>query len=203
MSYPRNAISPPRIAVGAVVQISDGVVQSSGVSIAVRPEGGSESSGSGTVSYGTLSNIVYYTPIQAETNYTAFAVVAYKSGCIPVGQTVPTSASPTAGYMGVDWNKVTNPTTAVELTSTTFKGYDIYGVVGSGSTTTSIVTSSLTPSVSVADQFKGRVVIFDADTTSASLRGQATDITANTNSGVLTVTALTNTPAYGDVFVVV
>lgn len=77
------------------------------------------------------------------------------------------------------------------------------GVVGSGSTTTSIVTSSLNPAAAVADQFKGRVVIFDQDTATANLRGQATDITANTSGGVLTVTALSDAPSSGDTFKIV
>lgn len=99
--YPRNAASPPRIAIGAVVQISDGAVQSAGVSVAVRAEGGAETAGGGTVSYGASSSIVYYAPTQAETNYTAFVVVAYKTGCIPVAQTIVTSASSTAGKVDV------------------------------------------------------------------------------------------------------
>lgn len=119
MSYPRNAASPPRIAIGAVVQISDGAVQSSGVSVAVRAEGGSESAGGGTITYGGSSNVVYYAPTQGETDYTAFVVTAYKTGCIPVSQTVITTASATAGYAGVDWGKVTNPTTTLALTGTT------------------------------------------------------------------------------------
>lgn len=94
--YPRNAASPPRIAVGAVVQISDGAVQTSGVSVSVRPNGGSETSGGGTISYGA-SGIVYYAPTQGETDYTDFVIVAYKTGCIPVAVTVVTSASATSG----------------------------------------------------------------------------------------------------------
>ena len=74
------------------------------------------------------------------------------------------------------------------------------GTVGSGSTTTSIVTGSLTPAAAVADQFKGRIVTFAQDTTTAALRGQATDITASTSGGVLTVTALTTAPVSGDTF---
>jgi len=95
--YPKNAASPPRIAVGAVIQISDGAVQSAGVSVVVRPEGGEESAGGGTIAYSAASNLVYYTPTQAETDYTAFAVVAYKTGCIPVGITVVTTASSVPG----------------------------------------------------------------------------------------------------------
>jgi hypothetical protein len=117
--YPRNAASPPRISIGAVVQISDGAVQTAGVSVAVRTEGGAETAGSGTVSYGTLSGIVYYTPTQAETDHTAFVLVAYKTGCIPIEKSVVTTASATPGYAGLDWSKVGNPTTAVALSSTT------------------------------------------------------------------------------------
>lgn len=99
--YPRNAASPPRIAVGAVIQTSDGAVQSTGVSIVVRAEGGSETAGGGTTSYGASSSVVYYVPTQSETNYTAFVVTAYKTGCIPVSVTIITSATATAGTVDV------------------------------------------------------------------------------------------------------
>lgn len=97
--YPRNAASPPRLAIGAVVQISDGAVQTSGVSVKVRPEGGTASAGGGTVAY--EEGIVLYTPTQAETNYTAFVVIAYKAGCVPVSLAVVTTASATAGKVDV------------------------------------------------------------------------------------------------------
>ena len=76
------------------------------------------------------------------------------------------------------------------------------GTVGSASTTTSVVTSSLTPAAAVADQFKGRILTFAQDTITAALRGQATDITASTDAGVLTVTALTTAPVSGDTFAI-
>jgi hypothetical protein len=38
--YPMNATTPPRIAVGPVVLIADGTVQTSDVLIKVTPEGG-------------------------------------------------------------------------------------------------------------------------------------------------------------------
>lgn len=78
----------------------------------------------------------------------------------------------------------------------------VRGTCTTGGATTSIPTSALDPAASVADQFKGRVVVFDKDTTTAALRGQATDITASTSGGVLTVTALTTAPASGDTFVI-
>ena len=76
------------------------------------------------------------------------------------------------------------------------------GTVGSASTTTSIVTSSLSPAATVADQFKGKIVTFASDTTTAALRGQSTDITASTSGGTLTVSALTTAPASGDIFTI-
>jgi hypothetical protein len=76
------------------------------------------------------------------------------------------------------------------------------GTVSGSPTTTSIPTSAFAPATSVADQLKGRIVTFDADTTTAALRGQSTDITASTSSATptLTVTALTTAPAVGDSF---
>ncbi len=79
----------------------------------------------------------------------------------------------------------------------------VLGTVDAAATTTSIPTSSLVPAAVKADQFKGRIVIFDKDTTTAALRGQATDITASSLAGVLTVSALTDAPVAGDTFVIV
>lgn len=76
----------------------------------------------------------------------------------------------------------------------------VTGVAGSGSTTTSLVTSSMSPAAVATDQFKGKIVTFAEDTTTTALRGQSTDITANTAVGVLTVTALTTAPVSGDTF---
>jgi len=76
-------------------------------------------------------------------------------------------------------------------------------VVDAGASVTSIPTSSQNPASSVTDQWKGRIVIFKRDTTTAALRGQATDITANTAGGTLTVTALTTVPVAGDSFIIV
>lgn len=75
--------------------------------------------------------------------------------------------------------------------------------IGAASTTTNIVTSAISPSAGVTDQFKGRALIFAYDTTTANLRGQATEITASTAGGVLTCTALTTAPASGDVAMIV
>jgi hypothetical protein len=74
----------------------------------------------------------------------------------------------------------------------------VRGTVGAASTTTSVVTSSLAPAATVTDQFKGKIVTFDKDTTTAALRGQSTDITGSSSGGVLTVTQLTTAPVSGD-----
>lgn len=97
--YPRNNASPERIAVGAVVQISDGVVQTSGVSISVRGQAGASGAGAGTTVYD--NGIVEYTPTQGETDFTSFVVIAYKTGCIPAAVTIVTSANATAGYASI------------------------------------------------------------------------------------------------------
>ena len=79
-----------------------------------------------------------------------------------------------------------------------------YCVCDTGGTTTSVVSSSCKPAGSVADQFKGRIIIFDNNTTTAALRGQATDITASSASATptFTVTPLTNAPVSGDTFTI-
>jgi hypothetical protein len=100
---------------------------------------------------------------------------------------------------------------SINNTSTTFAAFEravkgnVIGTVGGGSTTTSIVTSSVTPAPSVADQLKGRLVVFADNTTTAALRGQATDITSSSASATptLTVTALTTAPASTDTFSIV
>ena len=102
--YPRNAASPERISIGAVVQISDGAVQTSGVAVKVIPFGGSEASGAGTVAY-TADGVVLYTPTQAETNYTSFILVASKSGCLPATVTVVTSAAGIASIADAVWDE--------------------------------------------------------------------------------------------------
>lgn len=76
------------------------------------------------------------------------------------------------------------------------------GTVTTGATTTSVPTSAFTPAGAAANQFAGRTILFDADTATAALQGQAASITASTNAATptLTVSALTTAPASGDTF---
>ena len=103
----------------------------------------------------------------------------------------------------------------LRLATATFQVYDnpnyklaqalktaVTGVVGSSSTTTSVVTSSMSPAAAVSDQFKGLILKFTDDTTTANLRGQGCEITTNTSGGVLTVSSLTTAPVSGDTFVI-
>lgn len=84
------------------------------------------------------------------------------------------------------------------------------GTVTTGGSTTSVPTSVLTIAGSagtgvVADQFKGRTVLFDGDTTTAGLRGASAAISASSasNTPTLTVGALPATPASGDLFSII
>lgn len=90
-----------------------------------------------------------------------------------------------------------------EATNKTF----MRGTVGSATTPT---TSTFTPSAvstagSVLNQWRGRILVFDNDTTTAGLRGQATDILGSSAAALplLTFTPLTTAPASGDSFSIV
>lgn len=84
------------------------------------------------------------------------------------------------------------------------------GVVGSGSTTANLVASSVavgaTTSLST-DAWKGRIIIFNSDTTTAALRGQAAAIVSHTSGATPTFTlataAWTTAPLTTDTFTVV
>jgi len=77
------------------------------------------------------------------------------------------------------------------------------GTVDSGSTTTNIVTSAISPTATVLNQFKGQVICFNKATTTTNLRGVKAVITASDSSGELQVSpALPATPASGDTFTI-
>ncbi len=110
-------------------------------------------------------------------------------------------AAKTAAQAGdaMDATKINGDATAAANLAKTTRAIGRFTVSGVPSTT-SIPTSACTPAGAVADQFKGRIITFDADTTTTALRGQSTDITASTNAATptFTVTALTTAPAVGD-----
>jgi hypothetical protein len=211
--YPRNAASPQQISIGAVVQISDGAVQSSGVDVKVIPFGGSESSGAGTVAY-SADGVVLYTPTQAETNYTSFILIASKTGCIPATVTVVTSAAGISGQVVITQssiNQIGSDFLAHVLTkgspgtieNTLWKldktNASADGEVDDATPTASQFATNLT---GVADEYNGQVLVF----TSGALTGEARPIDDCTESGgVLTLTmqrAFTSAPADEDEFLI-
>lgn len=119
--YPRNAASPPTIDLGQMLQLSDGAIQTTDASVRVKIGTGAWGAGAGTLACDATSGIWTYTPTQAETNDAFFVVGVYKSGCSALSKTVITSASATAGYAGLDWSKITAPTSTVDLSGTTIK----------------------------------------------------------------------------------
>ena len=137
--YPRNAASPEPIAIGAVVQITDGAVQSAGVTVRVKAVGQSEADGGGTTAYST-DGVVLYTPTQAETNYTSFVLVAKKTGCIPASVTVVTSESAVSGrvYVGTNGDK-----TGYSLTAGTGLGNQTANITGNLSGSVGSVTGAV------------------------------------------------------------
>ncbi len=98
--------------------------------------------------------------------------------------------------------------TAIPASPTANSPYDILdrqeesitaGTAQTGTLSTTEMTTNLT--VTVADQFNGRILTFRKDTTTAALRGQQTDITATTvANSKLGFTALTTAPVNGDTF---
>ena len=119
MSYPKNAASPPTIAVGAIYLLSDGTIQTTGASARVKTGSGAWGAAAGTLTCDITSGVWTYTPTQAETDAESFIVAVYKTASTSAQVTVATSASATAGYSGVDWSKLTAATSTVSLSGTT------------------------------------------------------------------------------------
>jgi hypothetical protein len=135
MSYPRNAATPPIVAVGVIYLLVDGTIQTTGASVRVKTGMGSWGSGAGTLACDSTSGIWTYIPTQGETDAESFIVGVYKSASTSAQVTVATSASATAGYSGIDWSKITAATTTVNLSGTTINPTQaiasVSGAVGS------------------------------------------------------------------------
>jgi len=159
--YPRNAASPERIAVGAVVTIADGSVVTSGATVSVTKQGGSETGSAGTIAYST-GGIVFYTPTQAETDATSFIVTAYKASCIPASILVVTSASATPGTV--------NLAAVQSITSVTLSGaFSVGSIVNGGVYTQTGATT-----------YTGLVTISNGMTVTGGAQGDALRLTATT-----------------------
>jgi len=190
MSYPRNAASPPHFLVGYVYQISDGAVQTSGVSARVKTGTGAWGTAAGTLDCDTTSGAWTYTPTQAETNAEAFSVSLLKTGCSGVGMTVITGKSPTAGYVAPDWGQVLNASSTVGLSGTTIKAVTDGVSLGSAVITSgSFASGAITAASIAAAAFNGKgdwqTVIWSSPTATVNLSG--TTIKAVTDSVAATV----------------
>jgi hypothetical protein len=93
--------------------------------------------------------------------------------------------------------------------STTNLGYTVpsigRGTVAAGATDISLPTSAFTPSGGAANQFAGRVVLFDFNTATNGLRGCARGISASSLAALptLTIDQLPTFPSAGDTFSVI
>jgi hypothetical protein len=168
--YPRNAASPEPIGIGPVVQISDGAVQTAGVTVRIKPVGVAEADGGGTTAYST-DGVVLYTPTQAETNYTSFILIAKKTGCIPATVTIVTSESTVSGrvYAGTVGDK-----TGYSLTQAFPANFAALGINSSGHVS--------------------RVTLVDTTSVNSDMRGTdnallAASYTAPNNAGINSIAA--------------
>jgi hypothetical protein len=204
-----------------MVAVADGSAFTGSVTVYVTGDGGTQAVGS--VSSGACTHegngFHTYGPAQGETNYDHVAFTFIGSGAIPATiQIYPsfpqTADAPTAAAIAdAVWDEATSGhvsagTTGLALGNTDLRGSRtvVRGTVSSTSpSTTQFTPSALSPAGVAADQFKGRIIVFDNDTTTTALRGQATDITANTAAGlpVFTYTALTTAPQASDTFSIV
>ena len=109
------------------------------------------------------------------------------------------------GAVTITYDDTTTEVTAVKVVTDTqarSSATIVDGAAETGTLSTTEMTTGLT--ISVAGQYNERIIIFASDTTTAALRGQATDITATTIlNGKLGFTALTTAPANGDTFAIV
>jgi hypothetical protein len=133
--YPKNASSPPPIAVGAIYSTVDGSLVTTGASVRVKTGTGSWAAGANSPVCDTTSGTWVYTPSQGETNAASFMVAIYAASATQAVVTVVTTVSDTAGYAGLDWGVVRQATATLALTGTTISSTQavasVSGAVGS------------------------------------------------------------------------
>jgi hypothetical protein len=115
-----------------------------------------------------------------------------------------TSAPVTAGIPDVNVQTIAGNSTAASNVSRANRDI-VRGTCSGGSTTTAVCSSITTPAtLTDVGQLIGRTIIFDSDTVSANLQGQASNITNSTTGATptITFTTMTHAPANGDTFVI-
>jgi hypothetical protein len=175
------------------------------VSVNVTKDNGAQASGGGTVT--EAGNGQYnYAPTQAETNATDVGFVFTATNAVPVNVDFHPDFTDAAGLQQVDVTSINGSATGgAQLGQSTQT--IVTGTVGSGSTTTAVVCASIVnpTSLNAAGQLIGRTLIFEGNTTTAALQGQAMTITASTTGSTPTIStsapgALTTAPSAGDTF---
>ena len=167
--YPRNAASPEPIAIGAVVQISDGAVQTSGCTVRIKPIGVAEADGAGTTAYST-DGIVLYTPTQAETNYTSFILIAKKTGCIPACVTVVTTASSVPGRTVPADGSITAAVIATDAIDADAIKADAVTEIQAGLATATNVSDAQTAIITQVDANETKIDAIQSDTNDIQTR---------------------------------
>lgn len=184
--------------ISAEVVYANGVAFTGNVTCYVTKDGGNQTLGS--VGSGLCTHKgngeQEYKPAQAETDADYIKFTFTGNGAVPVG-------IPLYTRYGTDVEAIDGSTDAADTLQRGVDGTG-KGTVGNGSTTVSVVSSAMSPAGAKADQFKGRILTFDKNTTTAALRGQATTIQSSSNASTPTfgVVALTDTPVSGDTFTV-
>jgi len=120
---------------------------------------------------------VYYTPTQAETNYTSFVLVASKSGCIPATQTIVTSAESTAGTVKVG-SIAANAITASSLA--TDAGTEIANAVWSAITTDTWTDGSFGDRVLIGANNNRSILVTGSNHAAADVHAFQTDVIDST-----------------------
>jgi len=187
-------------------------------------DGGAQASCAGTFTHKGTGQWDY-APTQAETNGTQISFAFTGTGAIQIGMTIytigynPTLASLPGNVIQwagatalldannlpkVDMEAVNGDLNSAANVQNAMASVGV-GTIGNGSSTTSIISSAFSPSGATANQFVGRTMIFNSDTITPALRGQATSVTASSNlsTPIFTVVALTTAPVNGDTFTIV
>jgi hypothetical protein len=126
------------------------------------------------------------------------AVASGTAGAVIKSGTSTAQLSVTSGVASANVSQINGSAGAAQKLDRGVRGTVII-TVGSASTTTSVIASSISPTGQADGQFLGKVLTFDDNTTTAQLRGQSTVITAFTNgTSAFTVNALTVAPSSGD-----
>ena len=132
--YARNNASPRPITIGAVVQISDGAVQTTGVSVKVRKDAGAWGAGAGTLA--VEEGVWSYTPTQGETDCDALQIIVYKTSCIPNSMEVVFTDSSEFGQVVVASN---NDKTGYSLTQAFPSNFSSLAITAGGAVTAGTV----------------------------------------------------------------